>query len=31
MELKNSHIDIVEKFKQQVQQKTADAYMLTFA
>lgn len=31
MELKNSHIDIVEKFKQQVQQKTADAYMLTIA
>jgi hypothetical protein len=31
MELKKSHIDIVEKFKQQVQQKKADAYMLTIA
>jgi hypothetical protein len=31
MELNNSHTDMVEKFKQQVQQKTADNYMLTIA
>jgi exopolysaccharide biosynthesis predicted pyruvyltransferase EpsI len=31
MELNNSHTDMVEKFKQQVQQKTTDAYMLTIA
>jgi hypothetical protein len=31
MELNNSHTDMVEKFKQQVQQKTADSYMLTIA
>jgi hypothetical protein len=31
MELNNLHIDMVEKFKQQVQQKTADTYMLTIA
>jgi hypothetical protein len=31
MGLNNSHVDMVEKFKQQVQQKTADAYMLTIA
>jgi hypothetical protein len=31
MELNNSHVDMVENFKQQVQLKTADAYMLTIA
>jgi hypothetical protein len=31
MELNSSHLDMVEKFKQQVQLKTADAYMLTIA
>ena len=31
MELNNSHADMVEKFKQQVQPKTTDTYMLTIA
>jgi hypothetical protein len=31
MELNNLHIDMVEKFKEQVQQKTTSTYMLTVA
>jgi hypothetical protein len=31
MEINNSHVDMVEDFKQQVQLKTANAYMLTIA